>query len=245
MGQNKEQLKKLLDFIDELAKDKDNAWFVEELQKKYGYQDGLSSIAKDVKSIRNALHIKGNNSLHYDYISNQSLRNQLLVDNLRMENSALELQTIDETERFYYFCVNAFYQIENLLNYYFYISYPNLNDLLTQVEIHTVSSQYPFYRSGNEQSVGDISVEKKTYAFCDMFFPYTKENKDFTLKTLSELRQVRNEGLHRCDIIKTDKNEKLYNFFKYQNFNSIRQLLKKVSSKIEQEQKNKIQTTKS
>ena len=36
MGQNKEQLNKLLDFIDELAKDKDNAWFVKRLREKYG-----------------------------------------------------------------------------------------------------------------------------------------------------------------------------------------------------------------
>lgn len=36
MGQNKEQLNKLLDFIDELAKDKDNAWFVKRLREKFG-----------------------------------------------------------------------------------------------------------------------------------------------------------------------------------------------------------------
>lgn len=36
MGQNKEQLKKLLDFIEVLAKDKDNAWFVKRLREQYG-----------------------------------------------------------------------------------------------------------------------------------------------------------------------------------------------------------------
>lgn len=234
MGQNKEQLKKLLDFIGELAKDKDNAWFVKELGKRYGSYNILQYVAQDVKSIREALHIKGDNSIHYDYISNISLRNQLLVDNLRMENFALDFQTIDETERFYYFCVNAFYQIENLINYYFYVSYPGISDLLTHIETYTQSSQYPFKRTGKEQSVAEISIEKKLYAFCDEFFPFTPENRDFTLKTLSDLRQVRNEGLHRCDIIKTNKNEKLYNFFKYQNFNTIRGVLKKVSARIEE-----------
>lgn len=235
MGQNKEQLKKLLDFIDELAKDKDNAWFVVELREKFSIPAGNQSMINDIKSIREALHIKGDNSIHYSYISNISLRNQLLVDNLRMENNALDFQTIDETERFYYFCVNAFYQIENLLNYYFYMTYPDLGSLLNHIETYTKTSQYPFVRSGREQNVGDIVVEKKMYAFCDEFFPYTHENKDFTYKVLSELRHVRNEGLHRCDIIKRDKNEKLYNFFKYQSFNSIRKVLKKVSAKIEEE----------
>jgi hypothetical protein len=190
MGQNKEQLNKLLDFIDQLAKDKDNAWFVKELGKRFGGGDASAqSMALDIKAIRDALHIKGDNSLHYDYISNPSLRNQLLVDNLRMENYALDFQTIDETERFYYFCVNAYYQVENLLNYYFYIAYPKLDDLLTHIELYTKSSQYPFKRTGKEQSVGDIVVEKKMYAFCDEFFPFTPENRDFTLKTLSELRR--------------------------------------------------------
>ena len=77
-------LKKLLDFIEVLAKDKDNAWFVKELGKRFGVSTSVQSIAIDIKAIRDALHIKGNNSLHYDYISNQSLRNQLLVDNLRI-----------------------------------------------------------------------------------------------------------------------------------------------------------------
>lgn len=235
MGQDKEQLNKLLDFIDSLAKTKGNEWFVEELRKRVDSKANVQTATQDIRFIREALQIKGDNSLHYNYISNVSLRNQLLVDNLRMENNALDFQTIDETERFYHFCVNAFYQIENLLNYYYYITYPDLEDLLNHIEKKTETSKYPYKRNGKEQNVGDIVVEKKMYAFCEEFFPYTPENMDFTFKTLSELRQVRNEGLHRCDVIKKDKNEKLYNFFKYQSFNSIRILLKKVSAKIEEE----------
>lgn len=234
MGQNKEQLNKLLDFIDELAKDKENAWFVEKLGQKFGADSTLQDVTKDVKSIREALHIKGDNSIKYSYISNDSLRNQLLVDNLRMENYALDFQTIDETERFYYFCVNAFYQLENLLNYYFYMLYPNLDNLLSFIEERTKSTMFPYKRNGKEKSVSDIPVQMKISAFCDEFFPFT-DNKDFTLKILSQLRQVRNEGLHRCDVIKNDSKEKLYNFFKYQDFNTIRALLKKVSAKIEEQ----------
>lgn len=241
MGQNKEQLKKLLDFIDELAKDKGNAWFVEELAQRYSPGSSIQVVANDVKSIRDALHIKADNSIKYEYIDNAILRNQLLVDNLRMENYALDYQTIDETERFYYFCLNAFFQVENMLNYYFYLKYKDdMDALLTHIEECTKSTKYPFKRRGNEISVGDVAIEKKISSFCYEHFPYSKGGNDFTLKTLSDLRQVRNEGLHRCSIIKEEKNEKLYEFFKYQDFNTIRALLKKVSAKIEEQLRNRL-----
>ena len=139
MGQNKEQLNKLLDFINELAQVKDNLWFVNELGKRYGSSFNVRSVVKDVKTIREALHIKGNPSLNYIYVNNDTLRDQLLIDNLRMENYALDLRMANETERFYYFCINAFYQIENLLNYYYHTVYQSINDLLTHIEDHTMT----------------------------------------------------------------------------------------------------------
>ena len=241
MGQNKEQLKKLLDFIDELAKDRGNAWFVKELAQRYSSGSSIQVVANDVKSIRDALHIKADNSIKYEYIDNAILRNQLLVDNLRMENYALDYQTIDETERFYYFCLNAFFQVENMLNYYFYLKYKDdMDALLTHIEECTKSTKHPFERKGKEESVGDVDIVMKIYAFCNEHFPYSDKRKDFTLKILSQLRQVRNEGLHRCDVIKNDSKEKLYNFFKYQDFNTIRALLKKVSAKIEEQLRNRL-----
>jgi len=242
MEQNKEQLKKLLEFLDEIVKDKDNYWFLEELRNRYGKKINLNSITQNINDIREALQIRGANSIKYEYIKNEALRNQLLVDNLRMENYALELKTLDETERFYNFCVNAFYQIENLINYYYYTVYPNINDLLTQLENATAHSTYPFHRNERQHSVADIVIEKKVNAFCAEFFPYNPAADEYTAILLSDLRKVRNEGLHRCDVIIKDKEEKLHNFFKYQNFNSIRILLKKVSAKVNEEL-NKPKTT--
>ena len=234
MEQNKEQLKKLLEFLDEIVKDKDNYWFLEELRNRYGSKKNLKSIANDILFIREALNIKGNNSLQYEYVTDVTLKKQLLVDNLRMENYALSFVS-DETERLCNFCICAFYQIENLINYYFYTKYPNLDDLLTHIENHTNLSEHPFIRSKEkkEKNVGDIGIDKKIYAFCDSHYPFSTEKPDYTLRILSQLRQVRNEGLHRCNIIKDDPENKLHDFFKYQNFKTIRTLLKKVSNTIE------------
>ena len=67
-----------------------------------------SSVQKDVKAIREALDIRANYSISYDFIRQQRLRDQLTIDNLRMENAALKL-TEKEQYRFYVFCVNALF----------------------------------------------------------------------------------------------------------------------------------------
>lgn len=234
MGQNREQLNKLLEFIDELAKDKDNAWFVEELRHRYGQNICFLAMSKDVASIREALQIRADNSLNYGYVNNKILRNQLLIDNLRMENYALDLKTLDETERFYNFCVNAFYQVENLLNFYYFVIYPDVSKLLTYLETITASLKHPFTRTASMKTIADIPIERKIYAFCNDFFPFSSSATDFTFKTLSGLRMVRNEGFHRCSVIKSNPQEKLYDFFLWQDFNTIRTLLKKLSSKVEE-----------
>lgn len=182
---------------------------------------GNDNISKDVSAIREALEIRANASITYDFVQEQRLHDQLIIDNLRMENAALNLAQSEE-ERFYSFCVNAFYQIENIVNYYFHSTFNKVEDLLSVVEEFTEQEQfddYKFKRKGREKNVGDIPVAHKVNAFCNIFFPGDK----FKV-TLGQLRQVRNEGEHRCMIIIGDKDEKnsLYKFFKYNTFNSIR-----------------------
>ena len=232
---NEQNRKTILNHIDKIEQyAKTDPWLMSELRRRFGGENDYS-IAQDIKEIRAALQIRGQNSISYAFIANTVLRNQLLVDNLRMENYALNLETIDETERFYYFCVNAFYQVENLLNYYFYVRYSGIDSLLTHLEDATSKSQYPFTRSGKEKTVGDVVVNTKLFVFCSDCFPFDKNSPDYTYKILNQLKNVRNEGLHRCDVIKKNQKEDLYNFFKNQDFNTIRTLLKKVAAKIEDE----------
>ena len=154
-------------------------------------------------------------------LSKQNEEFELFIDNLSMVYAALNLKQ-SEQERFYSFCVNAFYQIENIVNYYFHSTFKKVDDLISVIEKYTEQEQFDdfkFRRKGRERNVGDIPVAHKINAFCNIFFPGDK----FKM-TLGQLRQVRNEGEHRCMIIMESRDEKnsLYNFFKYNTFNSIR-----------------------
>lgn len=219
-----------------------NQEFDKEMRKMFGKTSPADSffapneISTNVVAIREALEIRANKSIFYDFIENQRLKDQLIIDNLRMENSALNLQ-INEDERFYSFCVNAFYQLENLINYYFHTTYPNINDLLTVIENTTENSRYPFKRNSKnqEKTVGDIHMVSKINAICDLLLP----NVDHIKENLSSLRKVRNEGAHRCMVIfKDEDNNQLYKFRKFNSINEVRIILKKVVNSIESKIKN-------
>lgn len=203
-----------------------------------------SSVPAHIQAIREALDIRANHSINYDFIKEERLNSQLYIDNLRMENAALNLKE-SENERFYIFCVNAFYQIENIINYYYHKSYPNINDLVSELVKATKNDgengKYTFKPSRKEESVGDIPIASKLNAFCNTFFLG-----DPIKITYANLRQVRNEGEHRCMVIIKNNEEEnpLYKFFKYNSFNTVRiiliKLVKEVKKQME-EQKKKIQ----
>ena len=240
-----EKLKLPIDKIVQLSKQ--NSEFDAELRKRLEITSSANvvssrmSICDDVHAIRETLEIRANNSISYDFIlakGNQRLRDQLLIDNLRMENAALNLKE-KELERFYSFCANAFYQIENVVNFYFYVMFPDIDNLLSFIENATnVDGKYSFKRNANKEykSVSDIEITYKLNAICTTLFPDDKNIKI----TYSQLRQVRNEGAHRCMVIveEHDENNALYRFFKYNTFDSIRIVLIKLVETIKQEIEN-------
>lgn len=236
MGQNKEQLKKLLNFIDSLSKQKGNEWFVSELQKRYGERKSTEvweDVADDIKYIGDILGIRANVSIDYSFISHETLKKQLTIDNLRMENAVLDLKENNEVERFYNFCVNTFYQIENLINYFYFIRYPNPDDLFS----HITNINPRFIRSEKHKTIADIEISVKLYCFGIEFFPSVTGSADSTMFIAQDLRKVRNEGSHRCAIIANDRlqNPVVYDFFKQQTFDTIRGILKKITLKIKTE----------
>lgn len=240
-----EKLNSTIDKIVQLSKQ--NSEFDAELRKRLEITSSANvvssrmSICDDVHAIRETLEIRANNSISYDFIlakGNQRLRDQLLIDNLRMENAALNLKE-KELERFYSFCANAFYQIENVVNFYFYVMFPDIDNLLSFIENATnVDGKYSFKRNANKEykSVSDIEITYKLNAICTTLFPDDKNIKI----TYSQLRQVRNEGAHRCMVIveEHDENNALYRFFKYNTFDSIRIVLIKLVETIKQEIEN-------
>lgn len=229
-----EKIKSALQKIKLLA-DK-NPEFAQELRKMFECTSSADvvpvqeSITKDIVCIREALEIRADKTIIYDFVKNINFRNQLIIDNLRMENAALDLQK-EEKERFYDFCVNAFYQLENIINYYYHITYPNINSLLAVIETYTSQEapDYQFKRSGKEVNVSSIAMCDKANSLCNMFFPG-----DNIKATIGTLRKVRNEGEHRWSSIidNNDANNQLYKFYRFQTFNSIRSLLKRVVNVI-------------
>ncbi|KIA89597.1 hypothetical protein [Kaistella jeonii] len=232
MNEKRQNLVKLLGFIDELSKDHENKWFADQLKSKYNLSKIESKAEQNIQEIRDALQIKGSPSVKYEFVTHNRLRDQLIIDNLRMENAALDLKEKDELERFFNFCVNAFFQIENLINYYYHIKYPNINDLLIHLE------QIPgtvFRRNSKrpEKSVADIVIATKIYSFGVSF----KDSLNFNSYTLTTLNKIRNEGLHRCKVIERNSSLDLniFKFFQKEDFSSIRTLLKNLVNKIEEE----------
>lgn len=234
-----EKLKSTLDKVIRLTQQ--NNEFGTELRKALQIKPSVHSvnieanITDDVQAIREALEIRANKSIAYDFVRHQRLRDQLIIDNLRMENAALNLQQ-NEKERFYTFCVNAFYQVENIINYYFHETYPNITDLLTIIEYFTSTevdkqgNSYQFKRNGKEQNVASIDIVNKSSALCNILF---SGDRNYKLQ-LSNLRKVRNEGAHRCMVIQSEESgtSYLHKFFRNENFNTIRIALIKLCSTI-------------
>lgn len=220
-----------------------NPEFYQEMQKLFGRTASASdininsNISSDITAIRSALEIRANASITYSFVKYQRLRDQLIIDNLRMENAALNLQD-PEADRFYVFCVNAFYQVENILNYFYHTVFPEVESLLKEIEDATQDEKndFRFRRTGKEQNVGSIPVAHKLNAFFNSYLP-----EESSLKwSIGTLRQVRNEGEHRCDIIRQEKDENnnLYKFFKSKTFNYVRIDLIKFVNAIEYKLKN-------
>lgn len=228
-----DKIKSVLDRVLLIAKE-DNE-FKDELIRRLNINSSInqvtdSMIKENISAIRSSLEIRGDKSINYGFIKETKVRDQLVIDNLRMENASLNL-TEKEGTRFYAFCVNAFFQIENIINYYYFKKFPNnLNALLSEIEQETViEKDYKFLRSNKEKNISDIAIAHKINAFCNTFFPNDK------IKiSISNLRQFRNNGEHRCNIIINEKDEenKLYRFYRYNTFDTIRNLLKRIVNEV-------------
>ena len=88
----------------------------------------VSNGKKDILAIRSALKICAEPSISYNFVQDQRVKDQLIIDNLRMENVLLDSK-LSEYDKYYAFCVNGLYQIENIINYYLYVKYPDINKL--------------------------------------------------------------------------------------------------------------------
>ena len=223
---HKNQLNALLEILSEKLKEPRNSEIRESLRRMLDNAD--------LKDLRDIMRLSGYKSVDYSFIQEDILRTQLEVDNLRMEDAACSTQIKNEEERFFIYCINAFYQIENLTNYYFVKMFPEFPKLLEHLEKNSnfKHKEDPITKEIREKSVGDIDISCKIYALTKQLFPSSKEQPDYTYKTITGLRLVRNEGFHRCQIEETEPNKTLDNFYRYNDFSSIRELLRKYANAI-------------
>ena len=196
----------------------------------------LTLITNNTNVIREHLNIRGDSSINYSLIKNKVVRDQLNKDNLRMENFRFEISNRSESERFFNFCINAFYQIEQLVNYYYGSKYSNFISLcdhlnsLTYMDLNTKQTKRIFTLN-NETSINDIVIAVKLNAFKTEFF----NDHYLTIgKNIDALRHIRNRMEHRCGIVEIhDKKEKMIlDFYEKNTFNSVVGLLIKIRDTI-------------
>lgn len=160
MGQNKEQLSKLLDFIDSLANEKGNEWFVDELKKRFG--NNSNEFDSFIRLHREKQRKKAR--AYYKDIKEPVLRNQLIEHHAKM----LWYKSISEIEQFFVY-VNL--QIENMLNFY-----------INQTGAHDKISKNPssFYKINY---IGDYKIDVD----CQNFFFNKYTNKENTVDKINSL----------------------------------------------------------
>lgn len=240
MDNRNAKIQLVIDFLKSEMYKEGNEWIINELN----INTQINQIYLNSNQIIKFLSIEPKLSIDYEYIEHRLLRTRLELDNLRMENSFLNVKDKDIVRKFE-FIVNAFYQVENLLNYYFHCNFPIIEDLLNHLEIQTKSSSYinkttgistslQFKRKDKPyKSVSDIDVVDKIKAFSFEFF-----NNDFeTSLNLNLLRQARNEGVHRCEVILKDESsskKSLQKFITSNTYDTTRNTLKTLNSIIKQ-----------
>ncbi|MBR4647319.1 MAG: hypothetical protein IKO75_09430 [Bacteroidales bacterium] len=228
-----DKIKTTVEKIVKLAKADDS--FAKELRK---YLDEMfpdntsvadSAIKKDIKTIRETLEIRSDVSISYDFIQNRRLRDQLIIDNLRMENVLMDTR-MKSTDRFVDFCINAFYQIENIINYYFIKTYPQRSVLLDALEKATAEDGEFAFRRSDSKGEMYIPFVFKVNSFYHLLLPNDKFH-----FTVTSLRKLRNLKLHRASFNEAFDESDFSSFFQYQNFDSIREGLKRIVNAVKEQ----------
>jgi hypothetical protein len=231
MIESKKDLISLIEFINEIAQN--NEWFKKQLLDKLNLKPDFSSnvdlndIKKNTTKIIDLLDINPDCSIDYSFIKHKLLRTRLELDNLRMENVRYDLKEKEEMKRLYDFCINAFYQIENLMNFFYHEKFPKIENLLSHFEQIEQTS----FKRKNEKNIGEITIATKIYSFNKTYY---KGDSIIEGLNIDNLRLIRNEGLHRCTRIKSieNENQRLHQFIKYATFDSIHATVSSLAIKI-------------
>lgn len=203
MAQDKEKLKKLLDFIKALAEEEGNEWFVDELKMNF------PSVQTTQGNLSNSMEIENLNMristiekylgldfstdttdsiIDYSRIGGKENRNRLESDNREMLR--WRYGTRSHIQDFYEYCRCAHQQAEFLLNYYYESVEPDIRSTILHIR-HFLNEKIQI--RDTIQMVSEINHATKLIAFSNENSNLGFKNK----KTLELTNTTRNELLHR------------------------------------------------
>jgi hypothetical protein len=195
MSTNKENLKMLLEFISKILHQDGNEWFHDELavlisKKIISEKDSeikLSAVTiKEIGSIDKYIENGLIPIINYELINDKSIRYTLIRDCVEM--GKFRFSHFGQNQSFLEFCKYAFFQIEQLINYY--IKEVNQNSF--QKSIDYIKSYNPKARIDGKKNISSIPFSDKLVAV-QYQIGFSKELKGI----LDKVSYARNNTLHR------------------------------------------------
>lgn len=156
----------------------------------------LKFLEGTLTELRQLNSIKGSPSFNFEKVADLRVRSQLIADNIRMEHALLDLTVytdFQEEMAFRRFCAFAFFQVEEMLNFYYHQKFAdNISSLLADFKNKGVN----FYGKV-PKNLTEVSTAQKIFAYTN------DKNISTTYHTRNELhslRLVRNKEEHRCTV---------------------------------------------
>jgi hypothetical protein len=163
----------------------------------------VDGIQNEIVQLRETLNLKETPSIDYVRIKENKVRRQLVADNIRMEQARFH-----EEQAFRRYCTFAFFQVEQLLTYYFHHKFNSIEDLKKDFKSLEIKEDY-FEKA---RKINDIKSFILVSAYINIFFTSKGNPKSWGL---DNLRDVRNLEEHRCAVALKPENwrelERQYN----------------------------------
>ncbi|MDQ2769893.1 MAG: hypothetical protein M3Y54_05265 [Bacteroidota bacterium] len=169
----------------------------------------IESLESTIKKQTSILRFQTEPSLRYEKVADLRVRKQLLADNMRMEHALHDVEffpDFGEELAFRRFCVFAFFQVEEMLTYYYFNKFfHNMNNMRQTFASYNIDAKY----LEKAKKVSDLQTFILINAYNYEFFESKGDKKTWGL---DNLRNVRNLEEHRCTIlIKNEEFEKVEN----------------------------------
>ncbi|OXG07777.1 reverse transcriptase (RNA-dependent DNA polymerase) [Flavobacterium araucananum] len=143
-----------------------------------------------------------NNLIDYSFIDNEKVKVRLEKDNKTMEKIFFDIDMSED--KFISFCTSAFHQIENLMNYFYWKKFEH-DELLNELLINNArfKKRYKTLEKAQEEikTIRNLDINVLVYLYEKEFF---FDKKVYYNKHITMLREIRNDGSHRCSIFGLD-----------------------------------------